>query len=66
LAIDDYERGLGWAIARGGDADTNAAVTGALLGYRYGATQIPARWLSSLRERGRLERAAQALAARTR
>jgi ADP-ribosyl-[dinitrogen reductase] hydrolase len=64
LVIDDYERGVGWAIAQGGDADTNAAVTGALLGYRSGATEIPDRWLSALRERERLERAAHGLAAR--
>jgi ADP-ribosylglycohydrolase len=64
LGIDDYQRGVGWAIAQGGDADTNAAVTGALLGYRHGAAQIPPRWLSSLRGRERLERAAEALAAR--
>jgi ADP-ribosyl-[dinitrogen reductase] hydrolase len=64
LVIDDYQRGVSWAIAQGGDTDTNAAVTGALLGYRHGASQIPARWLRSLRGRGRLERAAQALSAR--
>jgi ADP-ribosylglycohydrolase len=64
LVIDDYERGVGWAIAQGGDADTNAAVTGALLGYRHGVAQIPVRWLSSLRGRERLERAAEGLAAR--
>jgi ADP-ribosyl-[dinitrogen reductase] hydrolase len=65
LVIDEYERGVEWAIAQGGDADTNAAVTGALLGYRHGASKIPARWLSSLRERERLERAADGLARRT-
>jgi len=64
LAIDDYERGVGWAIAQGGDADTNAAVAGALLGYRHGATKIPDRWLSSLHERERVERAADRLATR--
>ena len=62
LVIDDYEQGVGWAIAQGGDADTNAAVTGALLGYRGGASKIPDRWLSALRERERLERAADGLA----
>lgn len=64
LVIDDYEQGVGWAIAQGGDADTNAAVTGALVAYRHGATKIPARWLSALRERDRLERAADGLATR--
>jgi ADP-ribosylglycohydrolase len=61
--LDDYERAVGWAIALGGDTDTNAAVTGALLGCRHGVTTIPDRWLSSLHERERVERAADGLAA---
>ena len=31
--------------SRGGDADTNAAIAGALLGARDGATAIPAAWI---------------------
>jgi len=31
--------------SRGGDADTNAAITGALLGARDGASAIPAAWV---------------------
>ena len=61
LVTDDYERGVGWVIAQGGDTDTNAAVAGALLGYRHGAGAIPARWLERLRERTRIERAAEGL-----
>jgi ADP-ribosylglycohydrolase len=64
LVIDDYERGVAWAIAQGGDTDTNAAVTGALLGYRHGASAIPSRWLDPLRDRDRLEHAAEGIAAR--
>jgi ADP-ribosyl-[dinitrogen reductase] hydrolase len=63
-AIDDYERGVLWAIALGGDTDTNAAVAGALLGCRHGPDVIPERWLSPLRERERIERATEALAER--
>jgi ADP-ribosyl-[dinitrogen reductase] hydrolase len=59
-----YESGVLWAISLGGDTDTNAAVTGALLGCRDGAGAIPDRWLSPLRERGRIEEVAGRLAAR--
>ena len=60
---DDYERGLTWVIAQGGDADTNAAVAGALLGCRHGAGAVPERWLNSLLARQRIERAAEGLVA---
>jgi ADP-ribosyl-[dinitrogen reductase] hydrolase len=43
-----FEEGLTWAINLGGDADTNGAVAGALLGARFGARAIPARWLEQL------------------
>jgi ADP-ribosyl-[dinitrogen reductase] hydrolase len=60
----DYERGVGWTIGCGGDADTNAAVAGALLGCRHGTGAIPPRWLAPLRARQRIERAADGLVAR--
>jgi GTP pyrophosphokinase len=63
--VDDYERGVAWAISLGGDTDTNAAVAGALLGCRHGVEAIPTRWLGRLRDRGRIERAAGALAPRS-
>jgi ADP-ribosylglycohydrolase len=63
--IDDYERGVTWAISLGGDTDTNAAVAGALLGCRHGVEAIPARWLEALRDRERIERAADALGPRS-
>jgi ADP-ribosyl-[dinitrogen reductase] hydrolase len=52
---DDFEKGLIWAVNLGGDADTNGAVTGALLGARFGASAIPERWLSVLERRSELE-----------
>jgi len=38
-------------VHRGGDADTHAAVAGALLGARHGSGAIPSRWLEPLRVR---------------
>jgi ADP-ribosylglycohydrolase len=58
---DSFEDGLVWAVNLGGDTDTNAAVSGALLGARFGAGQIPARWLERLTPRGRLEQLADYL-----
>jgi ADP-ribosylglycohydrolase len=66
LSIDDYAGAVTWAIGLGGDTDTNAAVTGALLGARHGEDAIPARWLAALRERERIERAAEGLLAAAR
>ena len=40
-----------FAANLGGDADTNAAVTGALAGARFGAAGIPERWLEPLHQR---------------
>jgi ADP-ribosyl-[dinitrogen reductase] hydrolase len=51
---DDLEQAIVFAANLGGDADTNAAVTGALAGARFGASAIPERWLEPLRERARL------------
>jgi ADP-ribosyl-[dinitrogen reductase] hydrolase len=63
--FDDYEPGVIWAIGLGGDTDTNAAVTGALLGFRGGAEAIPERWLAPLRDRERIESAGKGLAIRS-
>jgi ADP-ribosyl-[dinitrogen reductase] hydrolase len=62
--FDDYEPAVLWAISLGGDTDTNAAVTGALLGCREGPEAIPEWWLSPLRERERIEAVADRLADR--
>jgi ADP-ribosylglycohydrolase len=39
-----FEDALVDAVNRGGDADTNGAITGALLGAFHGESAIPARW----------------------
>ncbi len=44
LHAPSFEAALIDAVNRGGDADTNAAITGALLGAYHGADAIPARW----------------------
>jgi ADP-ribosyl-[dinitrogen reductase] hydrolase len=51
----DYEQGLTWAVNLGGDADTNGAVAGALLGAKFGVDSIPARWIDKLEATQELE-----------
>jgi ADP-ribosyl-[dinitrogen reductase] hydrolase len=48
FTTDSFEQAVVSAANLGGDADTNAAVTGALAGARFGAEQIPQRWLEPL------------------
>ncbi len=48
LHTNSYEDAIITAINRGGDADTVGAVIGALAGAKYGALNIPTRWLNSL------------------
>jgi ADP-ribosyl-[dinitrogen reductase] hydrolase len=48
---ESFEEAVVTAANLGGDADTNAAVTGALAGARFGAEAIPQRWLEPLHRR---------------
>ena len=48
LAAPDFRSGIEDVVRLGGDADTNGAVAGALLGARFGASVIPSRWLEDL------------------
>lgn len=57
-----FEEGLAWAVNLGGDADTNGAVAGALLGAREGMAAIPERWLEPLEGRRELLELADLLA----
>lgn len=43
-----FEAGLVDVVNRGGDADTNGAIAGALLGARFGAAGIPSRWSTAV------------------
>lgn len=58
----DVEEGLRSVVALGGDADTNAAVTGALLGALHGRDALPSAWLEKLADRQAIEAEAEALA----
>lgn len=59
-----FEAGLLWTLRQGGDADTNGAVVGALLGARDGAGAIPAGWIRLVGEGDRIDAMARAFAAR--
>jgi ADP-ribosyl-[dinitrogen reductase] hydrolase len=52
------------AINEGGDADTVAAIAGAISGALHGASAIPENWLKGLANRKQLKARAEALAAR--
>ena len=43
-----FEKGVASVVRMGGDADTNAAIAGALLGARDGYSAIPSAWLQGL------------------
>jgi len=48
-------------IHQGGDADTNGAVAGALLGAKYSMSAIPVPWIEDLTWRQYLNRISKAL-----
>ncbi|HZR08347.1 MAG TPA: ADP-ribosylglycohydrolase family protein [Myxococcales bacterium] len=56
-----FEDGIVAVVSRGGDADTNACVAGALLGAKLGRSRIPDRWLSKLKAAPELGSLADAL-----
>ncbi|MGZ8651761.1 MAG: ADP-ribosylglycohydrolase family protein [Actinomycetota bacterium] len=57
-----FEDGLRQVVGLGGDTDTNAAVTGALLGALHGRPGLPSTWLDGLQDRSAIEAEALALA----
>jgi ADP-ribosyl-[dinitrogen reductase] hydrolase len=58
----EVEPGLRYVVSLGGDTDTNAAVTGALLGALHGREALPAAWVDRLAEREAMEAEAHRLA----
>ena len=51
FSTDSFESCLIATVNQGGDADTTGALAGMLAGAKYGAQQIPERWLKQLDER---------------
>ena len=49
LMHDDFRRGVVLAGNFGRDADTIGAICGAVLGAKYGASQIPHKWIEKTR-----------------
>lgn len=48
LSADNFTKGLLEAVNSGGDADTVGAMTGAVLGARFGVEDIPEGWIEGL------------------
>jgi ADP-ribosyl-[dinitrogen reductase] hydrolase len=57
-----FDEGLRRVVSLGGDTDTNAAVTGALLGALHGRGALPPAWVAKLAERDEIEAEGEALA----
>lgn len=54
LDAKDFRSGVELIVRLAGDADTNGAVVGALLGAHFGACAIPTSWLEALMRRDEL------------
>ena len=63
LTADSAEEGIVEAVNLGGDTDTIGAVTGAVVGARFGASSLPERWLSVLDRADELRDLGERLAA---
>lgn len=61
LRSEDFETELRKVVSLGGDADTNAAVAGALLGARVGEGGLPPVWVARLRDADAVRAEAEAL-----
>jgi poly(ADP-ribose) glycohydrolase ARH3 len=58
---DDLRAAILTAVCCGGDADTIAAMTGAIAGARHGTGSLPQSWLARLEDYDRIERLGTAL-----
>ena len=61
LVADSAEDAIVTAVNRGGDTDTIGAIAGAVAGARFGASQLPDRWLRAIDEVDELETLAERL-----
>jgi len=57
-----FDEGLRYVVSLGGDAGTNAAVAGALLGAHHGRDAIPSAWFDRLADGEAIDTEARALA----
>jgi ADP-ribosyl-[dinitrogen reductase] hydrolase len=55
LRAETAEDAIVTAVNRGGDTDTIGAIAGAVAGARFGASQLPHRWLRAIDETDELE-----------
>ena len=62
LVADDAESAIVNAVNRGGDTDTIGAVSGAIAGARFGASDLPDRWVDELDRGDDLRRLGRELA----
>ncbi|HSH05843.1 MAG TPA: ADP-ribosylglycohydrolase family protein [Anaerolineae bacterium] len=58
---ESYRQAISAIVMEGGDADTNAAVAGAMLGARWGLTGVDSRWAAGLVGGERLASVAEGL-----
>jgi ADP-ribosyl-[dinitrogen reductase] hydrolase len=61
LSAESAEEGIITAVNRGGDADTIGAVTGAVVGARFGKSELPNRWLQAIDETAALGQLSRSL-----
>lgn len=61
LAAESAEEAIVTAVNRGGDTDTIGAITDAIAGARFGASDFPPRWLSAIEETNEVESLANQL-----
>ncbi|MGZ0747318.1 ADP-ribosylglycohydrolase family protein [Haloparvum sp. AD34] len=61
LVADSAEDAIVTAVNRGGDTDTIGAIAGAVAGARFGASQLPDRWLGAIDDVDELETLAEQL-----
>ncbi|XP_071082757.1 ADP-ribosyl-[dinitrogen reductase] glycohydrolase-like [Haliotis cracherodii] len=55
LKQKDFRKALQKIVMEGGDADTNGAVAGALLGCKLGMSALPASWVANLKHKAWLD-----------
>lgn len=63
LTAPSVESAITQAVNSGGDTDTVGAIAGAVAGARFGATNVPDRWVNEIEETGKLKRLAEQLLA---